>query len=60
MGDFDLGYRPPRIRLLDQQLTLDPDIVRMMGEIEAQMAARTSAFDLGVAARGWTEYRPAR
>jgi hypothetical protein len=40
MGDFNFGYRPPQIRLLDQQLTLDPDIVRMMGEIEAQMAAR--------------------
>lgn len=40
MGDFVLGYRPQRLRLLDQQLTLDPDIVRMMGEIEAQMAAR--------------------
>jgi hypothetical protein len=38
MGDF--GYHPPRIRLLDQQLTLDPEIVSMMGEIEAQMAAR--------------------
>ena len=46
MGDFDLGYRPPRIRLLDQQLTLDPEIVRMMGEIEAQMAARTILQDL--------------
>lgn len=39
MGDF--GYQPPRIRLLDQHLTLDPEIVRMMGEIEAQMAARS-------------------
>jgi hypothetical protein len=46
MGDFDFGYRPPRIRLLDQQLTLDPDIVRMMGEIEAQMAARRILQDM--------------
>lgn len=37
MGDF--GYQP-HIRLLDQQLTLDPDIVNMMAEIEAQMSAR--------------------
>lgn len=44
MGDF--GYQPPRIRLLDQHLTLDPDIVRMMGEIEAQMAARTILSDM--------------
>lgn len=43
MGDF--GYRP-RVRLLDQQLTLDPDIVRMMGEIEAQMAARRILQDM--------------
>jgi hypothetical protein len=39
MGDFELGYRPRPIRLLDQQLTLDPEIVRMMAEIEARMAA---------------------
>lgn len=39
MGDFELGYRPRPIRLLDQHLTLDPEIVRMMGEIEARMAA---------------------
>ena len=44
MGDF--GYRPPRIRLLDQQLTLDPDIVAMMGEIEAQMAARSILLEM--------------
>jgi hypothetical protein len=44
MGDF--GYRPPRIRLLDQQLTLDPDIVAMMGEIEAQMATRQILLDM--------------
>jgi hypothetical protein len=46
MGDFDLGYKPPRIRLLDQQLTLDPEVVRMMGEIEAQMAARRILSDM--------------
>ena len=38
MGEF--GYRPPQIRLLDAQLTLDPQIMRMMAEIEGQMAAR--------------------
>ena len=38
MGEF--GYQPPRIRLLDAQLTLDPSIVAMMGEIEAQMSLR--------------------
>lgn len=40
MGDFEFGYRPRGIRLMDQHLTLDPEIVRMMGEIEAQMMAR--------------------
>ncbi len=44
MGDF--GYRPPQIRLLDQQLTLDPEIVAMMSEIEAQMAARRILSDM--------------
>lgn len=44
MGDF--GYRPRNIRLLDQQLTLDPEIITMMGEIEAQMAARTILADM--------------
>jgi hypothetical protein len=44
MGDF--GYRPPHIRLLDQQLTLDPDIVAMMADIEAQMAARRVLSDM--------------
>ena len=39
MGEFEFGYRPRPIRLLDQQLTLDPEIVRMMAEIEARMAA---------------------
>lgn len=43
MGDF--GYRP-HIRLLDAQLTLDPDIVAMMAEIEAQMAARRILSDM--------------
>ena len=46
MGDFQLGYRPRQIRLLDQQLTLDPEIIRMMGEIEAQMAARRIVSDI--------------
>lgn len=44
MGDF--GYQPPHIRLLDQHLTLDPDIVAMMSEIEAQMAARRILEDM--------------
>jgi hypothetical protein len=44
MGDF--GYQPSHIRLLDQHLTLDPDIVRMMGEIEAQMTARSIISDM--------------
>lgn len=39
MGDFELGYRPRPIRLLDQQLTLDPEIMRSIAEIEARMAA---------------------
>lgn len=46
MSDFQLGYRPRQIRLLDQQLTLDPEIIRMMGEIEAQMAARRIISDM--------------
>jgi len=46
MGDFQLSYRPRQIRLLDQRLTLDPDIIRMMGEIEAQMAARRIISDM--------------
>lgn len=46
MGDFQLSYRPRQIRLLDQQLTLDPEIIRMMGEIEAQMAARRIISDM--------------
>jgi hypothetical protein len=44
MGEF--GYQPPRIRLLDEHLTLDPSIVSMMGEIEAQMAARRILTDM--------------
>lgn len=39
MGDFELGYRPRPIRLLDEHLTLDPEIVAMMAEIEGRMAA---------------------
>jgi len=44
MGDF--GYRPRNIRLFEGQLTLDPDIVRMMAEIETQMAARRFLQDM--------------
>ncbi len=40
MDSSGFGYRPRRIRLLDQQLHLDPDIQRMAREIEAQMASR--------------------
>lgn len=38
MGEF--GYRPTHVKLFDGKLTLDPEIVEMMGEIEAQMNAR--------------------
>lgn len=38
MGEF--GYQPKHIKLFDGKLTLDPGIVQMMGEIEAQMSAR--------------------
>ena len=40
MDSSGFGYRPRRLRLLDQQLHLDPDIQRMARELEAQMAAR--------------------
>ena len=43
MGDF--GYRP-NIRLMDGQLTLDPDIVRMISEIHAEMATRRILQDM--------------
>jgi hypothetical protein len=46
MGDFNFGYRPPPIRLLDQQLTLDPEVVAMIGQIEAQMMARRILQDM--------------
>lgn len=46
MGDFELGYRPRPIRLLDQQLTLDPEIVGMMANIEARMATNTILQDM--------------
>ncbi len=40
MSDFQFGrYRAPRIRLMDTQLTLDADTIRIMQEIQAQMAA---------------------
>ncbi len=38
MGDFELSYRRRPIRLLDQRLTLDPEIQRTIAEIEARMA----------------------
>ena len=40
MGNGDFGYRPPRFHLMDEQLHLDPDIVAMIQDIEARMAAR--------------------
>lgn len=40
MGNGDFGYRPPRFHLMDGELHLDPDIVRMIQDIEARMAAR--------------------
>ena len=43
MGDY--GYRP-RVTLLDQHLTLDPDIVAMMAEIESQMAQRRILLEM--------------
>lgn len=46
MGDFELRYRPRQVRLLDQQLTLDPEIIRMMAEIEAEMANRRLISDM--------------
>lgn len=38
MGEF--GYRPTHVKLFDGKLTLDPEVFKMMGEIEAQMNAR--------------------
>lgn len=43
MGDF--GYRP-NIRLLDAHLTLDPEIVSMMAQIEAEMGTRRILQDM--------------
>lgn len=43
MGDF--GYKP-HIHLLDQQLTLDPDIVAAINGIEAQVAINQILFDM--------------
>jgi len=40
MDSSGFGYRPRRLRLLDQELHLDPEIQRMAQELEAQMAAR--------------------
>jgi hypothetical protein len=40
MDSSGFGYRPRRIRLLDQELHLDPDIQRMILELETQLAHR--------------------
>ena len=40
MSDYQLRYRPARIRLLDDHLELDPETIRIIREIEAQMTAR--------------------
>jgi len=40
MDSSGFGYRPPRFRLLDQELHLDPDVQRMARELETRMAAR--------------------
>ncbi len=40
MDTFGFGYRPRRIRLLDQELHLDPDIQRMALELEVQLTHR--------------------
>ena len=40
MDSSGFGYRPPRFHLLDQELHLDPDILRMARELETRMAAR--------------------
>jgi hypothetical protein len=40
MGPGDFGYRPPRFRLMNEELHLDPEVTRMIQEIEARMAAR--------------------
>lgn len=40
MGNGHFGYRPTRFHLMDTQLHLDPDVVRMMQEVEARMASR--------------------
>lgn len=46
MGDFEFGYRPRPIRLLDKQLTLDPEVVRIIAEVEARMAASRYLQDM--------------
>jgi hypothetical protein len=40
MGPGDYGYRPPRFRLMNEQLHLDPEVTRIIQDIEARMAAR--------------------
>jgi hypothetical protein len=44
MGEF--GYKPKNISLLDAKLTLDPETIRIMEDIEAQMAARRILSDI--------------
>ncbi|MGL6211846.1 MAG: hypothetical protein ACRC14_18640, partial [Paracoccaceae bacterium] len=38
MSDF--GYQPPRFSLMDQKLTLSPDVTAIIAQIEAEMAAK--------------------
>ncbi len=40
MGPGDYGYRPPRFRLMNEELHLDPEVTRIIQDIEARMAAR--------------------
>ena len=40
MTDYLLHFRPARVRLLDDHLQLDPETIRIIREIEAQMTAR--------------------
>lgn len=40
MDSSGFGYRPPRFRLLDEELHLDPEVQRMARELETRMAGR--------------------
>ena len=41
MSDFEFGrYRAPRISLMEDHLTLNPETIRILQEIQAEMAAR--------------------